>query len=120
MHQHFLSLSPDLSYGRSESTERLRIAQPLILMVLAAAFFLAVGTASAATVARWTPAQASAKVRGTCKGVGNPVAGKYLAFKCQKGGLVYAKVRPDGRWLCYSRVSLAAVSKACMTVPGQG
>lgn len=96
----------------------MRIAFCLMTVSLLFALFTVV--ASAATVARWTPAHASTWARAKCVGVGKPVAGKYAAFKCVKGGVVYAKVRPDSRVLCYSRVSLAAVSKACMTVPGMG
>ncbi len=85
--------------------------------VLFATFAL---SASAATIARWTPAHASTVARGKCVGVSKGVSGKYAAFKCAKGGVVFAKVRPDGRILCYSRLSLVAISKACMTVPGMG
>ena len=90
----------------------------------ASLIILFVSTASAQTnvVARWTPAQASAKMRGKCVGLGKPVNGRYNAFKCSPGvgGVVWAKVRPDGAKLCWSRTSLAAIPAYCMVVPGTG
>jgi hypothetical protein len=55
-------------------------------------------------------------MRGKCVGLGKPVAKKYANFKCTvSGGRVYwAKVRPDGKKLCWSRLSLFDVPQACM------
>lgn len=63
----------------------------------------------------WTAAKASAALHAKCV----RVAG---GFKCRTatGKVLWAKPRPDNAKLCQSRVSLKAISRACLTVPAQG
>lgn len=92
------------------------------LAASAAVCMLATAGFAESSPLRWTPAFAGKLAHGKCVGIGKPVVGKYAAFKCTpgSGGVVWAKIRPDGRKLCWSRTSLAAIQPVCLVVPGQG
>lgn len=79
-------------------------------------------SANAATPLRWTPKQAATIGHATCKGLGAGVAGRFVAFKCvsESGVPFWGRMRPDGRKLCWSRDSLAAIPPTCLIVAGHG